>query len=221
MEKKYAIKDGYWLMGFQYELTGSLYSLGQIPKCKVTMLDHLKPGSKLLIAGAGHGTEAVEAARRGIDVTTVDISKTMISFMQRKIDRANIQRPIEIINDNILNVERPGQYDMVIANYFLNVFRPDMMLQILTHLLTFIRPGGSMVIGDFNHPSDGGPAFKVFQTIYWYLADILYWITADQHVHPLSDYPEVLKSLGFEVAEIRYFPMLGIKAHRSVRAVKK
>jgi demethylmenaquinone methyltransferase/2-methoxy-6-polyprenyl-1,4-benzoquinol methylase len=86
MEEKFAVKDGYWLMGFQYELTGSLYSLGQIPRCKVAMLDHLKPGSKLLIAGAGHGTEAVEAARRGIDVTTVDISKTMISFMQRKID---------------------------------------------------------------------------------------------------------------------------------------
>jgi demethylmenaquinone methyltransferase/2-methoxy-6-polyprenyl-1,4-benzoquinol methylase len=185
------------------------------------MLDHLKPGSKLLIAGAGHGTEAVEAARRGIDVTTVDISKTMISFMQRKIDRAGLTKPIEIINDNILNVRRPEQYDMVMANYFLNVFSPDMMLKILTHLLTFIRPGGSMVIGDFNHPSDGGPLFKAFQTAYWYIADVLYWITADQHVHPLCNYPETLKSLGLEVAEIRYFPMLGVKSHRSVRGVKK
>jgi demethylmenaquinone methyltransferase/2-methoxy-6-polyprenyl-1,4-benzoquinol methylase len=221
MEEKFAVKDGYWLMGFQYEFTGSLYSLGQIPKCKVTMLNNLKPDSKLLIAGAGHGTEAVEAARRGINVTTVDISKTMISFLKRKIERANLGTPIEIINDNILNVERPGQYDMVMANYFLNVFSPDMMLQILTHLLTFIKPGGSMVIGDFNNPSDGGLAFKVFQNIYWYIADILYWITADQHVHPLCDYPEVMESLGLEIAEIRYFPMLGINAHRSIRGVKK
>ena len=37
------MKDGYKLMGFQYEFTGSLYSLGQIPKCKVAMLDHLNP----------------------------------------------------------------------------------------------------------------------------------------------------------------------------------
>jgi hypothetical protein len=42
MEKQYAVKDGYWLMGFQYEVTGSLYSFGQIPRCKVSMLEHLK-----------------------------------------------------------------------------------------------------------------------------------------------------------------------------------
>ena len=53
MEKKYGVKDGYWLMGFQYEITGSLYSFGQIPRCKVSMLEHLQPGSKLLVAGAG------------------------------------------------------------------------------------------------------------------------------------------------------------------------
>ena len=45
MEKQYAIKDGYWLMGFQYEITGSLYSFGQIPRCKVSMLEHLKPAA--------------------------------------------------------------------------------------------------------------------------------------------------------------------------------
>ena len=142
MEKKYGVKDGYWLMGFQYEITGSLYSFGQIPRCKVSMLEHLQPGSKLLVAGAGHGTEAIEGAKRGIAVTTVDISKTMISFMQKKIDRVKLAKPIEIINDNILNVNRTGQYDMVMANYFLNVFRRDMMLQILTHLCTCVKPGG-------------------------------------------------------------------------------
>ena len=37
------MKDGYKLMEFQYEFTGILYSPGQIPKCKVAMLDHLNP----------------------------------------------------------------------------------------------------------------------------------------------------------------------------------
>jgi hypothetical protein len=40
------MKDGYWLVGFQYEVTGTLYSLGRIPQCKVAMLKHLKPGAK-------------------------------------------------------------------------------------------------------------------------------------------------------------------------------
>jgi ubiquinone/menaquinone biosynthesis C-methylase UbiE len=221
MNTKHTIKDGYWLMGFQYEITGSLYSFGQIPRCKVAMLDHLKPDSKLLIAGAGHGTEAIEGAKRGVNVTTVDISKTMIGFMQKKIDRANLAKPIEIIEDNILNVNRNGQYDMVMVNYFLNVFRRETMLQILTHIATFVKPGGSLVVGDFALPKEGNFLYKAFQKTYWYLAATLYSLTADNSVHPIYDYPELLKSMGFDVVEIKYFKILGMKCHWSVRGVKK
>jgi len=221
MKDEHGIKDGYWLMGFQYEFTGSLYSLGQIPRCKVAMLDHLNKDDKLLVAGVGHGIEAIEAAKRGVNVTAVDISKTMLKYMQKKIDRANLDKPIQIINNNILNVDYPAEYDMVIANYFLNVFPKEKMLQILTHLTTFVKPGGSMVIGDFALPQNGGWFYKAFQNIYWYLAATLYWLTADNAVHPIYDYPGLLKSLGFEIAEIKYCKMLTMNCHWSILGKKK
>jgi len=221
VEEGHKVKDGYWLMGFQYEITGSLYSLGQIPKCKVAMLDSLNPGDKLLVAGVGHGTEAIQAARKGVNVTAVDISKTMLKYMQKKIDRANLSTPITIINDNILNVKYDGEFDMVIANYFLNVFPEDKMLQILTHLTTFVKPGGSMVIGDFARPEKGGRFYRSFQTAYWYMAAFIYWLTADNAIHPIYNYPQLLESLGFDVVEIKYFKMLGMDCHRSVRGRKR
>lgn len=215
------LRDGYWLMGFQYEFTGSVYSLGQIPKCKVAMLDHLKEGDKILIAGVGHGTEAIEAARRGVDVTAVDISKTMLRYMQKKIDRIRPGKPIRMVNNDILLESHGPVYDMVFANYFLNVFPREKMLRILTHLTGFVKPGGSMVVGDFALPRTGGSFYKTFQTIYWYIAATLYWITADNAVHPIYDYPGLLKSMGFDIAEIKYFKMLGMDCHWSVRGVKK
>jgi cyclopropane fatty-acyl-phospholipid synthase-like methyltransferase len=215
------MKDGYKLMGFQYEFTGSLYSLGQIPRCKVAMLDHLKPGDKLLIAGVGHGTEAIEAARRGVDVTAVDISKTMLKKMQKKIDRARLDKPIRMINNDILEEHHPQEFDMVMANYFLNVFSREKMLKILTHLTTFVKPGGAMVIGDFTLPHEGGKFYKAFQTIYWYFAATFYWATADNAIHPIYNYPALLKSLGFEIEEIKNFKMLGMNCHRSILGRKK
>lgn len=215
------MKDGYWLMGFQYEFTGSLYSLGQIPKCKVAMLDKLKQEDKLLIAGVGHGTEAIAAAKKGVNVTAVDISKTMLKYMQKKIDRANLNKPIQMVNNDILLENHPAEYDMVIANYFLNVFPRDKMFKILTHLTSFVKPGGYMVIGDFVLPKEGGQFYKTFQTAYWYIAATLYWLTADNAVHPIYDYPELLKSLGFDIDEIKYFPMLGMNCHWSIRGKKK
>ncbi len=215
------MKDGYKLMGFQYEFTGILYSLGQIPKCKVAMLDSLSPDNKLLIAGVGHGIEAIAAARKGVNVTAVDISKTMLKYMQKKIDKAKLNKPIEIINNDILQVKYTAEFDMVIANYFLNVFPKEKMLQILTHLTTFVKPGGYMVIGDFRLPHDGGLFYKAFQNIYWYMAAIIYWLTADNAVHPIYDYPNLLKSLGFEIDEIKNFKMFNMNTHWSIRGKKK
>ena len=116
------MKDGYWLVGFQYEFTGTLYSLGRIPKCKSAMLKYIKPGDKVLIAGVGHGTEAVEASRLGADVTAVDLSETMLKHFRRRIAREKPPKEIRVIHDDIFNVRETGQYDMVIANFFLNVF---------------------------------------------------------------------------------------------------
>ena len=215
------MKDGYWLMGFQYELTGSLYSLGRIPRCKVAMLERLKPGDKLLVAGVGHGTEAIEAAGRGVDVTAVDISKTMLNYMHKKIDRVKPNRPIRMVNNDILQVKYPAEFDMVIANYFLNVFPQEKMLAILTHLTTFVKPGGFMVIGDFTLPREGGRFYRAFQTAYWYVAAFIYWLTADNAVHPIYDYPALLKSLGFEIEEIKHFKMLGMNCHWSILGRKR
>jgi demethylmenaquinone methyltransferase/2-methoxy-6-polyprenyl-1,4-benzoquinol methylase len=54
---------------------------------------------------------------------------------------------------------------------------------------------------------------QAFQNIYWYLAATLYWLTADNAVHPIYDYPNLLKSLGFEIDEIKNFKIFTMNCH--------
>jgi demethylmenaquinone methyltransferase/2-methoxy-6-polyprenyl-1,4-benzoquinol methylase len=215
------LKDGYKLMGSTFELMATLYALGQNKKCKASMLDHLKKGDKLLIAGVGHGTEAIAACKQGIEVTAVDLSKTMIKQIQKKLNRAGLENQIQIINDDILNIDHHENYDMVIANFFLNVFAEEKMLQILNHMATLVKPGRYLTIGDFAIPKNSGRAFKIFQTIYWYIAATLYWATADNAIHPIYDYPELLKSIGFNIESIRYYKVLNMKCYWSVLGKKR
>ena len=49
--------------------------------------DHVKPGDKVLIAGAGHGKDAIRAAEIGADVTVVDISETMLKKLQQAFEK--------------------------------------------------------------------------------------------------------------------------------------
>lgn len=208
-------------MGYLYETIGALYSFGRIPKCKVSMLEHLKPHDRVLVAGVGHGTEAVEASRLGADVTAVDLSATMLKQMQKKINKSGLENPICLINENILNVSDADGYDMVIANFFLNVFSEETMADIFNHLTSLVKPGGYMVVGDFALPSAGGRIFKIFQNVYWYIAATFFWLTADNAIHRVYDYPGMLKSKGFEISEIKYFNIIGIKSYWSILGKKK
>lgn len=218
----FKVKDGYRLMGFQYEFTANAYSLGRIAKCKLAMLDSLKPGKRLLIAGPGHGIEAIQAGKKGIKVTAVDISKTMLKHMQKKVDLAQLRNQVTLVNDNILNFKKDDQgYDMVMANYFLNVFSIEKANTILSHLISLIKPGGYMVIGDFAFPEKGGLLYKALQHSYHYFGAIIYWLTTDNEIHPIFDYKSMLESNGLEIDEIKDFDIFGWVCHRSIRAKKK
>lgn len=208
------MKDGYWLVGFQYEISGNLYSLGRIPKCKTAMLKHLKPGDRVLIAGVGHGTEAIEASRLGAEVTAVDLSETMLKHFRRRIDREKPPAEIRVVHDDIFNVRETGTYDMVIANFFLNVFSEERVREVANHLGTMVKPGGHFVVGEFVLPGQGWRG--IVQKLNWYFAITFYSSTTEAVFHPVWDYPGLVKGAGCEIEDIEYFTIGGVKLYWSI-----
>jgi demethylmenaquinone methyltransferase/2-methoxy-6-polyprenyl-1,4-benzoquinol methylase len=213
------MKDGYWLVGFQYVLTGTLYSLGQIPRCKNAQLKHLKPGDKLLVAGVGHGTEAIEASKLGVDVTAVDLSATMLKHMRRRIERERPPKEITMINDDIFNIRDVEKYDMVIANFFLNVFNETRVKEVANHLGTLVKPGGCLVCGEFVLPEPQGWR-SVVQKINWYIAISIYSSTTEAVFHPVWNYPALVEGAGCPIEEIEYFKLFGVNLYWSIRGRK-
>jgi demethylmenaquinone methyltransferase/2-methoxy-6-polyprenyl-1,4-benzoquinol methylase len=209
------MKDGYWLVGFQYELTGNLYSLGRIPRCKSAMLKHLKPGDKVLVAGVGHGTEAIEASKLGAEVTAVDLSETMLNQFRKRIDREKPPKDIRIIHDDIFNVKHTGQYDMVIANFFLNVFSQTRVVEVANHLGTLVRQGGHFVVGEFVLPEKSGWR-SIVQQLNWYFAITFYSATTEAVFHPVWNYPALVEGSGCTIENIEYFTIGGVKLYWSI-----
>ncbi len=213
------MKDGYWLVGFQYELSGYVYSLGRIPRCKSAMLKHLNKGDKVLVAGVGHGTEAIEASRLGADVTAVDLSETMLKHFRRRIAKENPPRDIRVIHDDIFNVKQTGEYDMVISNFFLNVFSETRVREAANHLGSLVRPGGCFVVGEFVLPGQGLKG--LIQKINWYIAISVYSSTTEAVFHPVWDYPGLVEGAGCTIEDIEYFSILGVNLYWSILGRKK
>lgn len=208
------MKDGYRLVGFQYEFTGSVYSLGRIPKCKTAMLKHLRPGDRVLVAGVGHGTEAIEASRLGAEVTAVDLSETMLKHFRRRIDKEGPPRHIRVVHDDIFNIRDAGQYDMVIANFFLNVFSETRVREVANHLGTMVKPGGHLVVGEFVLPGTGWKG--IVQRLNWYCAITFYSTTTEAVFHPVWDYPALVKGARCEMEAIEYFSVGGVNLYWSI-----
>lgn len=209
--------DKYKYIGPLYDFLSSIYGGESIHDCKRAMLtlDHVKPGDKVLIAGAGHGKDAIRAAQIGAEVTVVDISETMLKKLQEGFAKQPGNLKVRVVHADILKFEEFEQYDMVIANFFLNVFYKDFMLKLMNHLIKCVKPGGAFVVGDFSLPS-GSWLRQNLQKGYWYTAALIFYVTSDNAVHEIYNYPELMKAEGLKIEDIRRYSYLGMDCYASV-----
>ena len=213
--------DKYKYIGPLYDFLSTIYGGESIHNCKRAMLceEHVKPGDKILIAGAGHGKDAIRAAEIGADVTVVDLSQTMLDKLQKAFDKHPQDLKVTVVHADILKFEEYDKYDMVIANFFLNVFYKDTMLTFMDHLIKLTKQGGKFVVGDFAFPK-GNVISRAIQKGYWYIAAIIFYFASDNAVHEIYNYPELMKERGLDITDARHFRYLGMNCYTSVLGVK-
>ncbi len=213
------MEDRYKWVGRVYDLLSFAYGGKSIHRCKTAMLDHLQPGDKVLFAGVGHGKDAIHAAQLGADVTVVDMSETMLQNFQRNLAKTETFGSIRQIHRDIFKVMEFEQYDMVVANFFLNVFDRGTMLQVLRHLIDLGKPGANIVIGDFA-PAANNPFARFIKALYWYPAILFFCLVTQNALHWIYEYPYALKLLGLEIVDKKHFGFGRMKSYWSILAKK-
>jgi magnesium-protoporphyrin O-methyltransferase len=93
---------------------------------------------RVLDAGCGTGALAVEAARRGADVTAVDISPTLIGIARERLPERMGEGRIQFIAGDMLEL-RLGSFDHVVAmDSLIHYSLPD-MISMLARLSSMSR----------------------------------------------------------------------------------
>lgn len=213
------MEDRYKWVGRIYDMLSYAYGGKSIHSCKTAMLDHLQPGDKVLFAGVGHGMDAIHAARRGADVTVVDMSQTMLQSFQRNLAKVETTGSIRQIHRDFFKVSEYAQYDMVVANFFLNVFDRQTMFLALRHLIDLGKPGAHIVIGDFAPAADHLLA-RFVKALYWYPAILFFCLLTQNALHRIYPYPDALRLLGLKVVDKKHFGFGGMKTYWSIMARK-
>ena len=206
-----------------YESLGELYSGGQIFAAKNSQLAQMRPGDAVLYAGVGPGEDAVLAGQLGAKVTCIDVAPKMLQKVESRFRTAGIQA--RMICSDVLDHRLIEHYDLVVVNFFLNVFAEDAMSGMLTHLASLVKPGGKLLIADFIAPS-GNRMARAGQALYWGITNLFYYLMRLCAWHPVYDYPRYFTAAGLEFQEIKQFRVgrfgpQGFCAITAVRCLKK
>jgi demethylmenaquinone methyltransferase/2-methoxy-6-polyprenyl-1,4-benzoquinol methylase len=180
-----------------YDLLAAAWTGGAIQAAKSFAPGHVSPGDRVLFAGVGGGKDAAVATGRGAEVVGVDLSTRMLTRAARIAGEGF--RPLQ----QDVRDHHAGDYDLVCAHYFLNVFGPDSMPPMLQHLATLVKPGGSLSIADF------APGGGWLRALHYRLPATTFRLLGLCEDHPIYDYRPLLEVEGFSVVE-QDFAVFGV-----------
>jgi cyclopropane fatty-acyl-phospholipid synthase-like methyltransferase len=116
----------------------------------------LQDGSALDL-GTGPGTQAMQLASRGFDVTATDISEAAI---RRARDKAEAQGlAITWQQDDILSTRLAGPFDLIFDRGCFHVLPPERRQEYVSTVARLLKPGGYLFLKCFSHlqPGTQGP----------------------------------------------------------------
>jgi demethylmenaquinone methyltransferase/2-methoxy-6-polyprenyl-1,4-benzoquinol methylase len=188
-----------------YDWLAAVYSRGQIAASKRGQLESIECGDRVLYAGVGRGQDALLAARSGARVTAIDLAPEMLERLSKQLVREDLDSEL-ICGD--ASVHKPEElYDVVVANYFLNLFDVEHAREMFAHLGQLVRPGGTLLLTDFALPQ-GGPVARVITELYYRPVNWIAWALGFCALHPILDYARLIEPMGYQIRSERRFPVL-------------
>ena len=112
----------------------------------------------------------------------------------------------EFVQADVLGHDRPGHYDVVVVNFFLNVFSPTPMRDMLAYLVTLVRPGRQAAdfrfrhaAGQFDFARHSGSVMGRDRSVLLAARSVAW--------HPIYDYASYFPDVGLErLGEKRFRP---------------
>ncbi len=115
------------------------------------------PPGRVLIPGCGRGHEALELARRGFQVTALDIAPTALEHLAAELAAAGVEA--ERICADALAWQPAQPFDAIYEQTCLCALDPEHWATYERQLFAWLRPGGKLFALFMQTGREGGPPF--------------------------------------------------------------
>jgi 2-polyprenyl-3-methyl-5-hydroxy-6-metoxy-1,4-benzoquinol methylase len=112
---------------------------------------------RALDLGTGPGTQAIRLARRGFEVTAVDISAAAVELAHKQAEAQQLS--IDWRQDDILATRLTGPFDLIFDRGCFHVLPPERRTDYVGTVAHLLNPGGYLFLKCFSQlqPGDHGP----------------------------------------------------------------
>ena len=113
--------------------------------------EFLRAGGPCVELGVGNGRITIEAARRGIDITGVDVSPAMLALCRERAAAAGVADRIKLIESDMRTFVLPAPAALVTIPFHTigHVVTRDDKAALVRHVHSQLRPGGRFVFDTF------------------------------------------------------------------------
>lgn len=113
---------------------------------------HISAG-KVLDLGTGPGTQAIELAKTGFDVTATDISATAVKKASEKASDLGLK--VDFLTDDILESRLQDAFDIIFDRGLFHVLDPDRRPVYAKTIHRLLNPGGMLFLKCFSYKQPG------------------------------------------------------------------
>ncbi len=205
-------KEYYALTKKAFDFLAPFYNIMTVPLVRVRnrVVDFAGAGkgSTVLDVATGTGQQAFAFAKRGYDVTGVDLTESMLEIA-RKNNRAGLVK-FEIADATHLRFEE-NSFDVSCISFALHDMPPNIREKVLQEMVRVTKPGGIIVIVDYDLPRN-----KIGRALIYRLISLYEGEYYKQFI--VSDLNSLLRKASVEIIE-RDSALFG--AARILKGIKK
>jgi len=171
----------------------------------------LQPGDRILDLGCGAGGHSIEVARRGYDVTGVDISSFMLEEARKRASEAGVEVTFLQLNLADLGSALAGRsFDAAIClcESGLGILGEKGDFKFLQNVHRLLKPGGGFVLTSFNamrrYRNPGSHFDPISSTLHWTMpiSNGKEFLEEDQRWYTPSELRLMLGLAGFTNIEV-------------------
>ncbi len=140
----------------RYDLGIRILSLGRIGRVHQEMAERgVSDASRALDIGCGTGSLAIACARRGAQVTGIDISPQMLDIARRKVAKAQLEGSIALLQMSAIELDErfePQSFDTIMSSLTFSELSDDEQRFVLRQCHRLLRNDGRLIIADETVP---------------------------------------------------------------------